>query len=161
MYGMVHTMVCILYALNILSRYGNNPGTRHILSLKHLPRYVKYSKQDRLIFKTHDGPYDIDTMTKVLQLKFQMIGWKQDPTVMEEDNQACMYYSKTTHMTRNLRHLSLADANAKGKVKDGTCIIVKVASENNNSDIGTKLVTQPIFTKLTSQIVDRTLRTNL
>ena len=226
MYGMVHTMVCILYALNILSRYGNNPGTRHILFLKHLLRYVKYSKQDRLIFKTHDGPYDIDTMTKVLQLKFQcdadlggnqdnhhsqtcylgylagslicwcstdqgsvststaeseikavnhtlksevistrgileMIGWKQDPTVIEEDNQACVYYSKTTHMTRNLRHLSLADAYAKEKVKDGTCIIVKVASENNNSDIGTKRVTQPIFTKLTSQIVDRSLRTNL
>jgi hypothetical protein len=26
MYGMVHTMVTIMYALNVLSRYGNNPG---------------------------------------------------------------------------------------------------------------------------------------
>jgi hypothetical protein len=226
MYGMVHTMVCIVYALNILSRYGNNPGPRHILFLKHLLRYVKYAKRDRLIFKTHDGPTDMDTMTKVLQLKFQCdadlggnqdnhhsqtcylgylagslicwcstdqgsvststaeseikavnhalkseviptrgiletIGWKQDPTVIEEDNQACVYYSKTTHMTRNLRHLSLAEAYAKEKVQDGTCIVVKVASEDNNSDIGTKRVTQPIFTKLTSQIVDRSLRNNL
>ena len=226
MYGMVHTMVCIVYALNILSRYGNNPGPRHILFLKHLLRYVKYSKKDRLMFKTHDGPTDIDTMTKLLQLRFQcdadlggnldnhhsqtcylgyladslicwcstdqgsvststaeseikavnhalksevistrgilgMIGWKQEPTVIEEDNQACVYYSKTTHMTRNLRHLSLTEAFAKEKVKDGTCIIVKVASADNNSDIGTKRVTLPIFTKLTSQIVDRSLRTNL
>ena len=36
MYGMVHTMVGILYALNVLSRYGNNPGPRHIKFLKHL-----------------------------------------------------------------------------------------------------------------------------
>ena len=41
MYGIVHTMVCIVYALNILSRYGHNLGPRHILFLKHLLRYVK------------------------------------------------------------------------------------------------------------------------
>jgi hypothetical protein len=35
MYGMVHIMVCIMYALNVLSRYGNNPGDRHIAFLKH------------------------------------------------------------------------------------------------------------------------------
>lgn len=193
---------------------------RHILFLKHLLRYVNYSKQDWLLFKTHDGPNDIATITKVLQLKFQcdqdnhqsqtcylgclagslicwcstdqgsvststaeskikaanhalksevvstrgileMIGWKQDPTIIEEDNQAYVYYSKTTHMTRNLRHLSLADTDAKNKVANGTCSIVKVASENNNSDIGTKRVTQPIFAKLTSQIVNRSPRTNL
>ena len=46
MYGMVHTMVSILYALNVLSPYGNNPGDRHIAFLKHLLRYVKYSKKD-------------------------------------------------------------------------------------------------------------------
>ena len=64
-------MVGIVYALNIFSRYGNNPGPRHILFLKHQLIYVKYAKRDRLIFRTHDGPTDIDTMTKVLQLKFQ------------------------------------------------------------------------------------------
>ena len=26
MYGMVHRMIGIMYALNVLSRYGNNPG---------------------------------------------------------------------------------------------------------------------------------------
>ena len=30
MYGMVHTLVTIMYPLNVLSRYGNNPGPRHI-----------------------------------------------------------------------------------------------------------------------------------
>ena len=223
---MVHTMVCIVYALNILSRYGNNPGPRHILFLQHFLRYVKYAKRDTLMFRPHDSPTDIDTLTKVLQLKFQcdadlggnldnhhsqtcylgyltgslicwcstvqgsvststaeseikavhhalkseviptrgildMIGWKQDPTVIEEDNQACLYYSKTTHMTRNLSHLSLAEAYTKEKVQDGICIVIKVASEDNNSDIRTKRVTQPIFTKLRSQIVDRSLRNNL
>ena len=91
----------------------------------------------------------------------EMIGWEQDPNIIEEDNQAYVYYSKTTHMTRNLRHLSLAEAYAKEKVQDGTCTVIKVASEDNNSDIGTRRVILPIFTKLTSQIVDRTLRNNL
>ena len=39
MYGMVHTMIGIMYALNVLSRYGNNPGQRHIEFLKHLLKY--------------------------------------------------------------------------------------------------------------------------
>jgi hypothetical protein len=71
MYGMVHTMVTIMYALNILSRYGNNPGPGHIEFLKHLLRYVKYSRADRLMFRTHDGPKDIKTMTALMQLRFQ------------------------------------------------------------------------------------------
>ena len=67
MYGMVHTMVSILYVLNVLSRYGNNPGERHIAFLKHLLRYVKYSKKDRLKFKSHPGPWNIETITPLMQ----------------------------------------------------------------------------------------------
>ena len=48
MYGMVHTTIDIMYALNVLSRYGNNPGPRHIEFLKHLLKYCKYSKMHRL-----------------------------------------------------------------------------------------------------------------
>ena len=64
-------MVPIMYALNVLTRYGTNPGPRHIRFLKHLLRYCKYAKSDRLKFITHNGPYDIITMTARLQLKFQ------------------------------------------------------------------------------------------
>ena len=64
-------MVTIMYALNILSRYGNNPGPRHIEFLQHLLRYVKFAKADRLKFSTHDGPTDIETMTPLMQLMFQ------------------------------------------------------------------------------------------
>ena len=173
MYGMVHTMIEIMYALNVLSRYGNNPGPRHIEILKHLLKYCKYSKLDRLKFHIHNGSTDIKTMTEVLQLRFQCdadlegnldtghaqtsyigylgksvvcwcstdqgsvststaeseikavnhtlkgevisnrgilnaIGWTQEPTKIEEDNQACLYASESKHMTRNLRHLDLA-----------------------------------------------------
>jgi hypothetical protein len=226
MYGMVHTMVCIMYALNVLSRYGNNPGDRHIAFLKHLLRYVKYSKKDRLKFKSHPGPWDIETMTPLMQLHFQCdadlggnrdndhsqtsylgylagnlicwcstdqgsiststaeseikavnhtlkaevianrgilreMGWEQEPTRIEEDNQAAIYHSKATHMTRNLRHLDLCTNWIKEKVQDKTCVLVKVASADNNSDIGTKRVPISTFTRLTSQIVDRSLRNNL
>jgi hypothetical protein len=47
MYGMVHTLVTIIYALNLLSRYGNNPGPRHILFAKHLLAYVKTTSNPR------------------------------------------------------------------------------------------------------------------
>ena len=50
------------------------------------------------------------------------IGWKQGPTIIEEDNQACVYASEAKHMTRNLRHLDLAQLWLKEKVADETCI---------------------------------------
>jgi hypothetical protein len=89
------------------------------------------------------------------------MGWEQEPTKIEEDNQAAIYHSKTTHMTRNLRHLELCTNWIKEKVKDKVYVLVKVASADNNSDKGTKRVPISVFTKLTSQIVDRSLRNNL
>jgi hypothetical protein len=53
-YGMIHTLVTMMFALNVLSRYGNDPGPRHIKFLTHLLKYLKYSKKDRLIFKKYD-----------------------------------------------------------------------------------------------------------
>ena len=48
MYGMVHTLVTISYALDVLSRYGNNPGPRHMMFAKHLLKHVRTTKKDRL-----------------------------------------------------------------------------------------------------------------
>ena len=200
MYGMIHTMMPIMYALNVPSRYGNNPGPRHIDFAKHLLRYVKSSKTDRIKFDTHDGPRDIKTMTDLLQLRFQCdadlagnpdtlhsqtsylgylggslicwcstdqgsmststaeseikavnhtlksevianrgilnaMGWIQQPTVIEEDNRACVDASVVQHMTRGLRHLAITENFLKEKCADKTCILVKVSSGDNNSDI--------------------------
>ena len=41
MYCLVHTEVLCMYAINVLSRYCNNPGPRHIQHLKNLLRYIK------------------------------------------------------------------------------------------------------------------------
>ena len=89
------------------------------------------------------------------------IGWKQGPTVPEKDNQACVYASEAKHMTRNLHHLDLAQLWFKEKVADGTCIIEKVDSNKNNSDIGTKRVPKHTFDYLTHNLIDRSLRLNL
>ena len=62
------------------------------------------------------------------------MGWIQQPTIIQEDNQTCVYASEAKHMTRNLRHLELAQLWFKEKVADGTCIIEKVDSKENNSD---------------------------
>ena len=64
-------------------------------------------------------------------------------------------------MTRNLRHLDLAQLWFKEKVADGTCIIKKVDSKENNSDVGTKRVPKHTFDYLTHNLVDRSLRLKL
>ena len=66
-----HTMVAILYALNALSRYGNNPGHRHILFLRHLLRDVKFSRNDRLMFRSHLCPWDMETNQPIMEPHFQ------------------------------------------------------------------------------------------
>jgi hypothetical protein len=83
------------------------------------------------------------------------MGWLQEPTVIEEDNSACVAASKVTHLTRNLRHLDLQESYFKEKVADKTCVLQKVESRHNNSDLGTKRIPLPLFVSLTSQLVDR------
>jgi hypothetical protein len=90
-----------------------------------------------------------------------IMGWKQEATEIEEDNSACVFASNVTHMTRNLRHLDLTENWFKEKVADKTCILVKVESRFNNSDIGTKRVPLSLFNALTHDLVDRQNRKNL
>ena len=84
-----------------------------------------------------------------------MMGWKQDTTVIEEDNKACVDASKILQMTRNLRHLDISQNWFKEKTNEGVCKIVKIDSAQNNSDIGTKRVPQKVFDYLTDSILDR------
>ena len=63
-----HTKPDIACALNVLSRYCNNPGSSF---LNHLVKYCEYSKDDRLKFYAHRGPYDADTMKRLTQARFQ------------------------------------------------------------------------------------------
>ena len=58
----------------------------------------------------------------------------------------------------SLRHLDLAQLWFKEKVADGTCIIEKVDSKENKSDIGTKRVSKHTFDYLTHNLIDRSLR---
>jgi hypothetical protein len=86
------------------------------------------------------------------------MGWKQGPTVIEEDNKACVDASIVPHMTRGLRHLDITQNFLKEKFADGTCVLVKINSKNNNADIGTKRLQFPIFEYLTYPLTDKTLR---
>ena len=51
------------------------------------------------------------------------MGWTQLPTIIEEDNKACVDASILPHMIRNLRHLELTENFLKEKYADGTCIL--------------------------------------
>ena len=72
------------------------------------------------------------------------MGWRQYATVMEEDNSACVAAAQVPHITRGLRHLDLAEHYLKEKTLDGTCLVVEVASADNNADIGTKRIPPPL-----------------
>ena len=79
----------------------------------------------------------------------------------EEDNQACVYASEIPHMTRGMRHLDLAKLLIKEKLDAKEIKLLKVASADNTSDLGAKRLALPLFNKLTSRIIDKTLRVNI
>ena len=90
-----------------------------------------------------------------------LMGFPQDATIIEEDNQACVCASEIPHMTRGMRHLDLAELLIKEIVEAMEIKLLKVASADNTSDLGTKRLALPLFNKLTSLIIDKTLRVNL
>ena len=218
-YIMGHTKPDIVYALNVLSRYCNNPGRRHVEFLLCLVKYCEYSKDDRLKSHAHPGPYDAETMRPLTKARFQcdadlagnldnshstsahigyigysvvsftsktqgsrstataeseikavnqclkeealalrgmliLMGFPQDATIIEEDNQACVYASEIPHMTRGMRHLDLAELLIKEKVDAKEIKLLKVASADNTSDLGIKRLALPLFNKLMSRIID-------
>ena len=191
-----------------------------------LVKYCEHSKDDRLKFHAHPGPYDAETMRPLTQARFQcdadlagnldnshstsahigyighsvvsftsktqgslststaeseikavnqclkeealalrgmliLMGFPQDATIIEEDNQACVYASEIPHMTRGMRHLDLADLLIKEKVDAKEIKLLKVASADNTSALGTKRLALPLFHQLMSRIIDKTLRVNL
>ena len=68
---MGHTRPDIAYALNVLSRYCNNPGRCHNEFLLCLVKYCEYSKDNRLKFHVHHGLYDAVTRRTLTQARFQ------------------------------------------------------------------------------------------
>ena len=57
-----------------------------------------------------------------------LMGFPQDATIIEEDNQACVYASEKPHMTTGMRHLDLAELLIKEKVEAKEIKLLKVAS---------------------------------
>ena len=46
-----------------------------------------------------------------------LMGFPQDATIIEEDNQACLYASEIPHLTRGMKHLYLAEMLIREKVE--------------------------------------------
>ena len=87
-----------------------------------------------------------------------LMEFPQDATIIEEDNQACVYASDIPDMTRGMRHLDPAELLIKENVE---IKLLRVASVDNTSDLGTKRLALPLLNKSTSRIMDKTLRVNL
>ena len=48
----------------------NCPGPRHVFFMKHLIRYMNGIRFDEIVYSPHEGPYDIETMTALLQIEY-------------------------------------------------------------------------------------------
>jgi hypothetical protein len=218
LYIMIHTLPQIMFILNVLSRFCNDPGPRHIFFMKHLLCFVKGVRFDLIEYPPHKGPYDIVTMTKILQSYYhidsdlagnvdsgrsqtcymgffgQMIfcwnsttqgslstgtseaeikainhtlkcetisnigllnamGFKQEPVKCFEDNMAAVFAAAQPNMTKGLKHLDLNEMYFKEKQAEGVIKVVKIHTDDNKADIGTKRVGWPIFAKVISSIV--------
>ena len=67
-----------------------------------------------------------------------LMGFPKDATIIEKDNQACVYASEVPHLTRGMKHLDLAEMLIKEKVESNEIKLLKVASADNTSDLGAK-----------------------
>ena len=56
-----------------------------------------------------------------------LMRFPQDATIIEEDNQACVYGSKIPHLTRRMKYLDLAEMLVKEKVESNEIKSLKVA----------------------------------
>ena len=90
-----------------------------------------------------------------------LMDFPQDATIIEEDNQACVYASEIPHLTRGMKHLDPAEMLIKEEVESKEIKLLKVASADNTSDLGTKKLALPQINKLISRIIDKSLRVNL
>ena len=63
--------------------------------------------------------------------------------------------SGAKEMTRNIRHLDLAQPWLKEKVADGTCAIEKIDLKEKNSDIGTKRACKILFEELSHNLINK------
>ena len=60
-----------------------------------------------------------------------------------------------------MKHLDLAEMLIKKRVESNEIKLLKVAAADVFYDLGTKRLALPLFNKLTSRIIDKSLRSNL
>jgi hypothetical protein len=81
------------------------------------------------------------------------MGFKQEPVKCFEDNMAAVFAAAQPNMTKGLKHLDLNEMYFKEKQAEGVIKVVKIHTDDNKADIGTKRVGWPIFAKVISSIV--------
>ena len=76
------------------------------------------------------------------------LGYKQEqPTVLWEDNMACIYMSQTSVMYHKARHIDTRVYHLRELCKEGVMVLEKVASADQVADSLTKSMPKPAFEK--------------
>ena len=90
------------------------------------------------------------------------LGYKQDkPTVLFEDNNGCISFSKNATHHENTKHVVLRYYWLKMMVEDGVVILEKIHSLDNVADIFTKPLRYDLFIKHASKLLNDAARCNI
>lgn len=94
-------------------------------------------------------------MAEVISCKamLELMKFKQQPILIEEDDKACVDAAIKPNMTKGSRYLQLTEMFFKEKLANDTKRIIKITSGKNCADLGTKGLMWPTFSKLVCQIV--------
>ena len=114
-------------------------------------------RQTQGSLSTSTAETEIKIVNQCLKEEALAFLWDFLKMIIEVDNQA----SELPHMTEEMHHLDLAELLIKEKANAKEIKLLKVASADNTSDLGTKRLALPLFNKLTSRIIDKTLRVHL
>ncbi|XP_031262136.1 secreted RxLR effector protein 161-like [Pistacia vera] len=161
MYSMISTRPDLSFAISLLSRFMSNPGIEHWVALKWTLRYInttmhvglEYCKRtlalDLVGYVDSDFGGDRDSRKSTTAYYFTLggncISWKSQlqPLVslsITEADQSAIHLSKNPVYHERMKHVDVKYHFVRDQISKGTVNLLKIPTEENPSDMGTKVV---------------------
>eukprot|EP00961_Rhodomonas_salina_P158165 2129276-Rhodomonas_salina.1 len=139
------------------SDHAGHPDTRHsvtgyVVMLNGAAVSWQSTRQQVTALSTAETEYyaasvagtDVTYMSRIME----DLGFAQlEPTVLWEDNMACIYMSQTSVMYHKARHIDTRVYHLRELCKDGALVLKKVSSAEHVADSLTKSTPKPAFEK--------------
>ena len=139
----------VSYALNVLSRYGNNPGPRNIKFAQNLLKYVLSTKNDRLRIQPHNSKMDIETiMSELLPCDADLVG---NPDTLHSQTSYIGYLGTSLMSWCSTDQGSIATSTSESEIK-------AVDQTLKSEAISNRGILNPMGWKQTPTVIEKTTR---